>query len=105
MLDRCQVGHDGKVPCQRRMGKISEKPMMELGEQVLAKPMRARKTNKKLSLRQRWVDATWVGIDRKTNEHVVVLDDGGAAIRVRTVTRKPMSARWNKEKIEHIRVP
>ena len=29
--------------------------------------------------------ATWVGIDAKTNEHVVVIGEGGAAIRVRTV--------------------
>ena len=87
LLDRCQVGHDGKVPYQRRMGKISEKPIIELGEQVMAKPLRAKKTNKKLSLKQRWVEATWVGIDRKTNEHLVVLDDGGPAIRVSTVTR------------------
>ena len=103
LLDRYQVGHDGKVPYQRRMGKVSEKPMIEMGEQVLAKPMRARKTNKKLSLRQRWVDATWVGVDRKTNEHLVVLDDGGPAIRVRTVNRKPMTVRWNADKVKKVR--
>ena len=103
LLDRCQVGHDGKVPYQRRMGKVSEKPLMEMAEQVLVKPMRAKKTNKKLSLRQRWVEATWVGIDRKTNEHIVVLDDGGAATRVRTATRRPKSVRWNIEKVKSIR--
>ncbi len=69
----------------------------------MAKPMRARKTNKKLSLRQRWVEATWVGIDKRTNEHLVVLDDGGPAIRVRTVTRRPMSGRWNTEKVKKVR--
>ena len=47
LLDRCQVGHDGKVPYQRRMGKMSEKPIMEMAEQVMAKPMGATKTNKK----------------------------------------------------------
>ncbi len=30
LLDRCQVGHDGKVPYQRRMGKLSDKPIMEM---------------------------------------------------------------------------
>ena len=41
LLDRCQVGHDGKVPYHRRIGKTSDKPILELGEQVLVKPMRA----------------------------------------------------------------
>ena len=33
----------------------------------------------------------------------MVLDDGGAAIRVRTLTRKPMSVRWSTEKIKNVR--
>ena len=33
----------------------------------------------------------------------MVLDDGGPAIRVRTVTRRPMSVRWSKEKIQKVR--
>ena len=44
-----------------------------------------------------------MGIDAKTNEHVVALDDGGAAIRVRTIIRRPLTARWNPEKIQKIR--
>ena len=83
--------------------KVIDKPIMEIGEQVMAKPMKAKRSNKKLSLRQRWVEATWVGIDRKTNEHVVVLADGGPTIRARTVTRRPMSARWNIEKVKKVR--
>ena len=44
--------------------------------------------------------ATWVGIDAKTNEHVVVIGEGGAAIRVRTVVRRPVSDRWNVDAVK-----
>ena len=44
--------------------------------------------------------ATWVGIDAKTNEHVVVIGEGGAAIRVGTVVRRPISDRWNVDAVK-----
>ena len=102
-IDRGQMGHDGKVPYQRRMGKLSKKPMVEIGEQVLAKPLRSPKTTKRLSLKNRWVMGTWVGINRRTNEHIVALNDGGAAIRVRTVMRSSPGCRWSLDKIRQIR--
>ena len=45
--------------------------------------------------------ATWVGIDAKTIEHVVVIGEGErAAIRVRTVLRRPASDRWNVDAVK-----
>ena len=102
-IDRCLVGKDGRVPYQRRMGKTSKKPILEIGEQILAKPLRSKETTKRLALRQRWALATWVGIDKKTNEHIAALDDGGLAIKVRTVMRRPASVRWSADKISKIR--
>ena len=97
------VGHDGKVPRQRMLGKTSAKPILEIGEQVLAKPLRAQKSNKKLSLRSKWVHATWLGIAARTNEHIVAIEKGGAAIRVRTVKRKPAEDRWSGEALAEIK--
>ena len=54
-----------------------------------------RKSKKKLSLKERWAFATWFGIDAKTNEHVVVIGEGGAAICVKTVLRLLASDKWN----------
>ena len=42
-------------------------------------------------------------MDARTNEHVVTLRDGGAAIRVRTVLRRPKSDRWNPDAVKDIR--
>ena len=46
------------------------------------------------------MSAKWVGIDAKTNEHVVVIGEGGVANRVRTVLRKPASDRWNVDAVK-----
>ena len=69
----------------------------------MAKPLRGKKTTRKMSLKDRWVFATWVGVDSRTNEHVVVRGDGGAAIRVRTVLRRAASDRWNPEAVKAIK--
>ena len=47
-----------------------------------------------------WVFATRVGIDATTNEHVVVIGEEAAAIRVRTVLRRPASDRWNVDAVK-----
>ena len=101
-IGRCMVGHDGKTPIWRLMGKPSSKPILEFGERVLAKPLRASQTRRKLSLRSKWVFGTWVGMASRTNEHLVALDDGGAVVRVRTVKRRPMEERWSGEAISKI---
>ena len=103
LLNRGQVGADGRTPYYRLYGKHSNKGLLEFGEQVMAKPLRQKKTTKKLALKDRWVHATWVGVDHKTNEHVVVLRDGGAAIRVRTVLRRPKSDRWDAKALGDVK--
>ena len=40
---------------------------------------------------------------RKSGEHMVVLAEGGAAVRVRTVKRKPQEDRWDSQAIESIK--
>ena len=101
-LNRALVGHDGKTPIWRLMGKPSSKALLEFGEQVLAKPLRAPKTCNELSLRSKWVFGTWLGVASRTNEHLVALADGGAVVRVRTVKKRPEDDRWSGDQIRKI---
>ena len=78
-INRAQVGHDGKTPFRRLLGKEAVQPLVEFGEQVLAKPLRQKKTSKKVSLATRWLHGTWVGIADRSNENLVVLPEGGAS--------------------------
>lgn len=85
LINRCLVGYDGKTPYARLMGKNSGKEIVQLGERALAKIAIGKSSKRKQSLQSRWKAALWVGIARKSNEHIVVLEDGGPAIRCRTI--------------------
>ena len=65
----------------------------------MANPSRGRKSQNQLSLKDRWVFATRDGVDPRTKEHIVLTDEEEAAIRVRTVLRRP--ARDRCEAIVH----
>ena len=47
-------------------------------------------------------DATWVGFCERSNEHYVVLANGGPSISVRTVKPKSEAQPWNKQAILEI---
>ena len=61
LLSREQVGKNGRAAYFRLYGRNSAKAVLEVGEQMMAKPLRGRKSQKKLPLKERWVFATWVG--------------------------------------------
>ena len=103
LLTRYQVGTDGKTPYKRLMGKQCKVPVIEFGEQVLAKPMSQKQTQRKVSLKSRWIEATSVGITRNSNGHVVVLPAGGPAISVRTVKRRLVDNRWSFDAIKDVK--
>ena len=84
------------------MGKKSSRQWLEIGEQVLMKPMRCQATQRKLSLKSRWSTGTWVGFARKTNEHIVISEDGKQAMSVRTVKRVVEEKRWDAKIVARI---
>lgn len=100
-VNRCNVGHDGKSAYARLMGKHSSKQVLEIRERVLAEIL-GKKSKTKQALQSRWYDAVWVGIAKRSNEHLVVIE-GGPAIRCRTVKRRPVQQRWDDKKIAEIR--
>ena len=84
------------------MGKNSSKEVLEFGERVLAKVTRSHTSTQKQALMSRWEDAMWVGVAKKSNEHVVVRKGGGPAIRCRSVKRRPLASRCSAEKVAEI---
>ena len=48
IINRCFVGHDGKTPFSRLMGKHSSKEMVEIGERMLVKVVRSRRSTRPL---------------------------------------------------------
>ena len=65
--------------------------MYEFGE-VLPKRSNNQKKEKE-ALAPMFHDATWVGYNDKSNEHIVVVK-GGPAVKVRTVRPRARGERW-----------
>ena len=65
LINRCLVGHDGKTPYSRLMGKNSSKEYVEFGERVLAQVTWCHTSTRKQALMSRWEDAIWVGVVKK----------------------------------------
>ena len=61
IINRCLVGHDWKTPYSRLMGKHSSKETVEIGERVLAKVVRSRRSTRTRALQPRWENTIWVG--------------------------------------------
>ena len=102
-INRFFSGDDGRTACYRVRHKIFHGKVFEFGEQVLAKPKRSNKqVKKKGALEPRFHDATWVGYNDRSNDHIVVLKEGGPAIRVRTVRPKAEGERWSPIAIKDI---
>ena len=61
-----------------------------------------KQVKKKGSLEPSFHDATWVGYNDRSNEQIVVLKEGGPAIKVRTVRPKAEEERWSAIAIKDI---
>ncbi len=105
IITRFQVGHDGKTPWERLVGKPWSRPIIEFGEQVLGKMARARQSRRpggpKRKMMARWVEGTWVGQVPRTGEHILITK-GDRAVRVRTAKRVPEDERWRADVIRSI---
>ena len=100
MLNRYQVGRDGRTGYRRIVGKECVQKIVEFGEQVHVKPKRRPQTNRKQSLDSKWKIGTWVGMTGRSNDHIVIILDGGFGFR--TLRGMSVDQRWNSDAIEHI---
>ena len=60
------------------------------------------RSKKKGALYLMFHDATWVGYNDRSNEHIVVLKEGRPAIKVRTVRPRAEGERWSAIAIKDI---
>ena len=77
--------------------------MAEIDERVLAKVARSHRSRRNVVLRSRRVDAIWVGIAKKSNEHIVIIENEGPAIRCRIIKRRPEGDRWQASRVKEIK--
>ena len=107
LISKYSVGHDGMTPHERATGHKWHRPLVEIGEVVLAKLIgkrkyKGKKDKRKKKLAALSIEAIWTGQCARTGEHLVVIP-GGDAFRCRTVRRVPVEERWNLEKVLQVK--
>ena len=97
LMNRCDIGSDGKTPTRRLHGRSDNTPILEFREKMLymlATPARGGKWDPRFCL------GVFVGMLNSSSE-VVVVTEQGLAIKTRSanIRRVPESERWNAGRI------
>ena len=93
LIDRCEVGHDGKTPYERLTGKPSKLLGLEFGERLHFRRCRAAGRMSKLDVS--WQDGVFLEYRSLSGEVIVGTADG--VLRTRTVRRRPEEQRWTSD--------
>ena len=92
LINRGEVGHDGKTPCERCKAKRGKLPGFAFGEKIL---WRRRPVGGNLSkLTCLWEDGIFLGVKGSSGEYIV--GDGNGVWKTRTLMRRPLEERWDK---------
>ena len=96
LLNRGEVGHDGKTAYERCKAKRGKLPGLEFGEKVLwrRKPV----GNHLAKLTSLWEDGIFLGVKGSSGEFIVGNKLG--VWKTRTMRRRPAEERWNVENLE-----
>jgi hypothetical protein len=96
LINRAEVGHDGKTPYERSKGKMAKLTGMEFGEAVLWKRRPIAGALGKLSCL--WGDGIFLGIKGSSGE--IMVGDTRGVWKTRTARRKPKEERWGSENLK-----
>jgi len=96
LLNRFEVGADGKTAYERLKGKKAKQQGIEFGEGVFFKKKRTRQSKDSTV----WEDGIYLGVRAVSGEIIVGTKSG--VWKTRTVQRKPKEYRWNQENVEMV---
>ena len=98
LLNRGEVGHDGKTAYERCKAKRGKMPGIELGEKVLwrRKPI----GNHLAKLTSLWEDGIFLGVKGSSGEFVIGTKLG--VWKTRTIMRRPEEERWHAENLQMV---
>lgn len=99
LLNRLEVGKDGKTAYERCKGKRATVVGLEFGEKLL---WRKKKADKMAKIRSRWAYGIFVGVRRRSGE-LWVVNKNGEVMKVRTVKRIPKEDRWSEDCADWVR--
>jgi hypothetical protein len=98
LLNRMEIGHDGKTAYERLKGKKATLHGFEFGEKVLWRRKTAVGALGKLTCL--WEDGIFLGVKSLTGEFIV--GDAKGVWRTRSMHRKPVEHRWDGEALAKV---
>ena len=98
LLNRFEVGHDGRTSFERCKGKRAKTLGIEFGEAVFWKRKIAGGALGKLTVT--WEDGVYLGIRGRSGELIVA--DGKGVWKARSIQRKPLDDRWSSNSVDMV---
>ena len=99
LLNRFEVGHDGRTAYERLKGKKSTTLGVEFGEAVHWRIAPVSGALGKLS--SSWREGVFLGVKGKSGE--LVVSDGNGIWKTRTIQRRPMDERWDQSSLDLVK--
>ena len=97
LMNRCDIGSDGKTLLHRLRGRRDNTPILECGEKVLYMPVKLERGG---TWEPRCHPGIFVGVLNSSSEAVVVAGQGLAIkTRAANIRRVPESERWDADRI------
>ena len=98
LINRYEVGHDGKTPYERTRGKVSKMIGLEFGEAIEFR--RQPQGLRRAKLESLWERGLFIGYKSQSGEYMIATCNG--TTKTRTVKRVPVQERWIKENLDMI---
>jgi hypothetical protein len=98
LINRCEVGHDGKTPYERTRGKISRILGVEFGERLMCRrqPLGTRLAK----LESLWEEGVFLGYRSQSGEYMIGTTEG--TFETRAIKRMVIEKRWDPKNIEMV---
>ena len=101
LLNRGEVGHDGRTSFERCKGKHGRMPGMESGEKVLWRRKPVGGHLAKMTLL--WEDGMFLGVKGSSGEYII--GDPKGIWKTRTVRRRPDEDKWHRDNLQLVGGP
>ena len=99
VINRYQVGEDGKTAYERHRGKKFRKEVLEFGEGVMGMIPGEPKS---MERRERWIEGIWLGVHEESGEVYLGTEEG--IVKVRTVKRFAKEEdRWKRDRLDKMK--
>jgi hypothetical protein len=102
MMNRMEVGSDGKTAYERVKGKRCEVAGLEFAERGLYKYHGGKRMEK---VNPRWGYGLFLGVRVRCNELIIVDGESQVIKYVRTVRRVPVEQRWGMKHLDWVSAP